>query len=163
MYSPFLFVFVSRGRLVCWLNSTIFAPSTGLPCVSTTLPFTCPVWADAGAANIARASVMAHSMSVRRTEALDMGNPPLKEIAGTDEPAGIFYTQRRATFVIRYSRTGPRLAARELIARLAATVVARRPADRAPPWLAYSRRICGAAELLRSTDAPRDASAMTLR
>src|SRR5260221_8632041 len=45
-------------------------------------------------------------------------------------PMNVQASLHRGTFVMRYSRTGPRLAARELIARRAATVVARRTASR---------------------------------
>ena len=91
-----------------------------------TLPLTCPVCANAGAATHARPRATAQIASVRRMVA------PVME-SSSESVRGQFTPSGGATFVMRYSRTGPRLAARELIARRAATVVARRPAGRAAP------------------------------
>src|SRR4029450_7479570 len=88
-------------------------------------------------------------------------------VARHENPPGKCQTgslhRTRGTFVMRYSLTGPRLAARELIARRGAPAGPPSPAGRAAPRPAYSRRICGAAELLSSTEAPRAARAMTAR
>src|SRR5262245_59190752 len=87
MYSPFLLVFVSRVRLLFVLYRVILAPSSGLPSGSTTLPLICPVWAETGAATIARQMAMAQIESVRRMVApvmtilqfdrADPASPPL--------------------------------------------------------------------------------------
>ena len=67
MYSPFLFVFVvSFWPAPSWFSMLIAAPSTGLFSLSTTLPLTCPVWADAGTATKARPIATAQITRLRR-------------------------------------------------------------------------------------------------
>src|SRR5207253_1132753 len=92
MYSPFFLDLVSISRFVDSLCSTTFAPSTGLPCASRTLPLICPVCANAGAANVTRPVARAQTMSVRRMVALVMGDPSKKQMkryGGSQDPPRI--------------------------------------------------------------------------
>src|SRR5437867_10171024 len=67
MYSPFLLVFTSIGFApLSRFSIAILAPSTGVPCGSTTLPLIWPLWADAGGATNTRPRARAQIATDRR-------------------------------------------------------------------------------------------------
>src|ERR1700716_775091 len=102
MYSPFLFVFVSSGRLpLSRFSIRTVALSTTFPWASTTVPLICPLCANAEDATNARARARVHVVTVRRMVMPDI-DPP--HGGGPQGSANLYQTSslHRGTFVMRY-------------------------------------------------------------